>query len=153
VLRELTLSARARDRRRDNLNIHSAHNDPIQRLVIALEPGSYVRPHRHRTDPKWELMTRLSGLAVLLTFDDSGTVRDRVVMDSKSPIVEIPADTWHTLLAIEPGTLILEVKPGPYSPLPPGDFAPWAPAEGSPDAPAIVGWIQEAGVGDRFDRL
>jgi len=152
-LRNLTSAAGARERLRDNLNIHSSLDDAIQRLVIAFEPGSYVRPHCHRAAPKWELMTRLSGAAIMLTFDDSGMVLRRLVVDSETPIVEVPANTWHTLAALETGTAMLEVKPGPYVPLASGDFATWAPPEGSSDVPAFVAWIQQAGIGDRFGSL
>ncbi|MGD8861079.1 MAG: hypothetical protein PVI30_13820 [Myxococcales bacterium] len=37
-------------------------------------------------------------------------------------------------MALEPDTLIYEVKPGPWSAATDKSFAPWAPAEGDPGA-------------------
>jgi len=149
----LSESARGRSRLRDNLNLHSDLADPIQRLVIALEPGTYIRPHRHSAAPKWELMTWLAGSAVMLTFNDDGAVHQRTGLDPGSPVVEVPAETWHTLFAQEKGTVILEVKPGPYVPLSGDDFAAWTPAENSPEVSSILSWFSRASPGDRYPPL
>jgi hypothetical protein len=47
---------------------------------------------------------------------------------------EVPAGTWHALVALERGSVFFETKPGPYVPLTDKDFAPWAPEEGSEEA-------------------
>jgi len=139
-------------RRRQNRNLHAALTDPVQRLLNALEPGTYVPPHRHAAPAKWELMVLLTGRAVLLTFDDAGVVLERVDLDIRTPVVEIPPATWHTLTALEPQTVLLEVKPGPYVPVVPSDVAPWAPAEGSSGAAALEHWSRTAAPGDRAPR-
>lgn len=146
------LSAAARDsaRRRQNLNLHPALTDPVQRLLNAFEPGTYVRPHRHDAPGKWELFARLAGRAVVLGFDADGRVTDRIELDDARLLVEIPAGAWHTLAALEPGTVLLEVKPGPYVPLAPEGFAPWAPAEGTPQAVALERWFRVARPGERL---
>jgi hypothetical protein len=41
---------------------------------------------------------------------------------------------YHGFVALEPDTLIYEVKPGPWSAATDKSFAPWAPAEGDPGA-------------------
>ena len=51
---------------------------------------------------------------------------------------ELPPGTWHSLVALEPGTVWFEVKAGPYAPPPPADVAAWAPAPGSPEAPRYL---------------
>lgn len=73
-LHDLVLAAAAAPRRRSNLNLHAALDDPIQRFFNAMEPGTYVRPHRHTEAGKWELFVAISGDLALLTFDDRGGV-------------------------------------------------------------------------------
>jgi len=43
-------------------------------LFNAIEPGSYIRPHRHASDPREELLIAVRGLVALVTFDDQGAV-------------------------------------------------------------------------------
>jgi len=76
----------------------------------------------------------------LLTFDDQGKVTGvvRFGADRKGEGLtvgaEVPANTWHTVIALELGCILLEVKAGPFNPNQPKDAAPWAPDEGGPDA-------------------
>ena len=131
-LERATASARASARLRMNDNLHHM-DDPIHRLLNATEPGTYVQPHRHSDPAKTETMLVLSGRGAIVTFDDAGRVVERLVLSSAGPILvaEVPPGTWHTLLALEPGTVWFEVKAGPYEPPPPDDVAPWAPAPGT----------------------
>lgn len=141
-LRQLSGEAATRPRRRQNLNLHPWLDDPIQRLFNALEPETYVRPHRHAREHGWELMLRIRGAFSILLFDDLGTVVERVdlISGKGAAAVEIPAYAWHALVALESGTLMFEVKPGPYSAVEDKDFAPWAPAEGTTNARDFVAW-------------
>lgn len=133
-----TLSAQAvvSPRKRSHHNLHATLEDPIHRLVMALEPGTYVRPHRHRTPPKWELLVALRGRAAVLVLDDNGTVLHRAEISANGQCrgCEIPEGAWHTLAALESNTVVLEVKSGPYQKPPPEDFASWAPEENTPSA-------------------
>lgn len=151
-LQRLSAEAVATPRRRKNLNLHFSPDDPVQRLFNALEPGTYVRPHRHVLPAKWELMTVLAGRAALLVFDDDGVVQERIELDATTPVVELPPAIWHTLAALGPGTVLLEVKPGPYVPAAPEGFAGWAPAEGTDAARALERWFRAAHVGERAPR-
>lgn len=121
--------ARASPRLRMNDNLHRME-DAIHRLLNATEPGTYVQPHRHRTPAKVETLTVLAGKGAILLFDDDGEVVERALLGPGGPcyVAEIPAGAWHTLLALEPGTVWFEVKPGPYAAPPPEDVAAWAPA-------------------------
>jgi len=150
-LAALTVEAQNAPRKRKNLNLHPTLTDPVQRLLNAFEPGTYVRPHRHNAPGKWEFFAILRGRAQVLSFDDAGTVLERRELAPTGPVqaVEIAAGTWHTLVASESGTVLLEVKPGPYTPAGPQDFAPWAPAEDSSEAVALERWLHAARVGDR----
>ena len=63
------LSARAKRsaRLRANHNLHR-FEDNVQRMLNAIEPGSYVRPHRHMDPPKVEMFTLLRGCLALFFF-------------------------------------------------------------------------------------
>lgn len=148
-LNDLTRAARAAGRRRMNRNLHPALTDQVQRLLNAFEPGTYVRPHRHDAG-RWELFLILRGRAALLAFDDHGRVAARHELAAAGPmrLIEVPGGTWHTLAALEPGTLLFEVKPGPYVPLTDKDFAAWAPGEGEQRAAAYEQWFRRAQPGE-----
>jgi cupin fold WbuC family metalloprotein len=133
----LTSQAQSNSRKRQYRNIHESYDDPCQRLFNAIEPGSYIRPHRHASDPKNELLFAARGLMALVTFDDQGNVIEIVHFGADRSGVdlaigaEVPASRWHTVIALESGSVLLEVKAGPFDPQQPKDMAPWAPAEGS----------------------
>lgn len=125
------------------LNFHQESSDPLQRMFNALEPGTYVQPHRHLNPDKRELFVVLRGSVAVLLFSDRGeVVRREVLCPGKNPGIEIAPGEWHTLCALEPGTIVFEVKDGPYNPLTDKNFAPWAPNENHPDAPRVLqGWL------------
>lgn len=129
--------AKGNPRLRQHCNIHQSHQDICQRLFNAIEPESYIRPHRHATDPKDELLIAIRGAMALVTFDDQGAVTavfrfgtERHGCDMAVG-AEVPGNIWHTVVALEPGSVLLEVKAGPFDPKRPKDFALWAPEEGS----------------------
>ncbi len=151
ALRALTAEAAASPRRRKNLNLHETLDDPIQRLCNAFEPGTYLRPHRHSAPGTWELFIALTGRAAMLTFDDAGCVTARAELQAGGPVyaVEVPAGAWHSLVSLASGTVLFEVKRGPYRPTGENDFASWAPREGDAGAAAFVTWMANAAVGAR----
>ena len=132
-IKELQIKAAKSARKRGHHVLNPAPDDPIQRLCVAIDRGSYIRPHRHAEESKWELFIVLQGSASVLTFDDEGRITEKIELSSKgkAQAVEIPGNTWHTLAAQENGTILFEIKPGPYAPLHEHDFAPWAPMEGT----------------------
>ncbi len=154
-LHRLSAEAAACSRLRKNLNLHPILEDPVQRLFNALEPGTYVRPHRHPRPDGWELMLCARGAFSILVFDEQGTVLDRVDLSAAGgpAAVEIPGQTWHAVVALAPETIMFEVKPGPYSALTDKDFASWAPLEGDPAAETFVTWYENARSGDKAPRF
>ena len=150
----LVIEAQNAPRQRKNLNLHPTLADPVQRLLNAFEPGTYVRPHRHSDPGKWELFVILHGRAAALSFDATGIVQERheLAPTGGVQVIEIAAGTWHTLAALESGTVLLEVKPGPYAPAEPQDFAPWAPPEGTSAAVTLERWFRSARVGEPAPR-
>lgn len=149
-LRNLVARARVSARRRLNLNLHEHLSDPIQRLLNAGEPGTYTRPHRHSTD-RWELFALLRGSADVLHFTENGAIADRIKLraDAGSSVLEIPGGCWHTVLFVSPGTILLEVKPGPYVASADKEFAAWAPAEGDSAVKNYLEWLASAAPGCR----
>lgn len=147
---ELTARARRALRLRAHHNVHGDLADPVQRLFIAIEPGSYVRPHRHPPSQPWEFFMVLRGRLLLVLFDDDGRVsrREEVAADGPLRAVEIPAGSWHSVVALESGALFLELKQGPYMALSDDGFAPWAPQEGEAAAAAFQQWLLQAQPGD-----
>jgi len=143
---DLTVKAFESDRKRTHFNLHSELTDKTQRLCMAIEPGSYIRPHRHSKKGKWEVFVVLQGSASMLTFNNKGKVIDTVLLSENGPVhaVEVPENTWHTLASHESGTVMLEIKPGPYLPLPVKDRAPWAPDEGTDDAVKFEAFYRSA---------
>lgn len=136
LLDAVSREAQASPRRRRNRNFHPADDFPAQRLLNAVEPDSYIAPHRHLDPRKDETMIVLRGCLGLVIFDDAGAVARTAVLQAGGARagaccgVDIPHGTWHTLVALEPGSVFLEAKAGPYLPLVPAERAPWAPAEG-----------------------
>ncbi|MDR1382225.1 MAG: WbuC family cupin fold metalloprotein [Planctomycetaceae bacterium] len=127
LLDAVSTKAKHSPRLRMNYNFHPSPVDTIQRMLNAFEPGTYLRPHRH--PDREEVFLVLRGKAMLFIFEDSGKVRERIIL---SPIddsygVEIPPMVWHTLWVIEPNTVIYEFKRGPYQPLTKEHFASWSP--------------------------
>jgi cupin fold WbuC family metalloprotein len=147
---ELTARAKASPRLRVNHNIHTDLNDPVQRLFIAIEPGSYVQPHMHPEAEKWEFFMVVRGRLAALLFDAQGQVTQRRELTPGGDVsgFEIPSNTWHCVVALESGTIFFEVKQGPYAPLTDKGFASWAPKEGEAGMPEFQQWLVHAQPGD-----
>ena len=144
-LQQLSDKAGQADRKRANLNVHESLDADVQRLFIATEPGTYIRPHRHSEAHKWEFFMVIKGEIDLLIFDDEGTLSQRIVMAPEQVrAIELPANTWHSYVCKKTGTVALEIKQGAYIPTPETDFAPWAPAESCAEAADYLRWMSEA---------
>jgi cupin fold WbuC family metalloprotein len=133
VISEMTRHATKSQRKRVHLLLHAGHSDQVQRLVIFMQPGTYVRPHHHRL--QWEMLILIQGRGALLTFAEEGEIVGRLEMDAETPVVQIPAGTWHGFVVLEPDTVVMELKPGPYQP---SEFANWAPPEGDATATTFL---------------
>ena len=132
LLNEVTQKAKVSLRRRMNHNFHDDLADPINRMLNAFEPGTYIQPHKHENPDKREVFILLRGSLVVVFFDNLGNATDFVLLnrDKGSYAVEIPAGVWHSLFALESGSVVYEVKDGPYLPMNDKNFASWAPKEG-----------------------
>jgi cupin fold WbuC family metalloprotein len=146
TLDQLARQAQASPRRRANHNLHTDLADPVQRLAIAMEPDTYVRPHRH--PHTWELLYPLRGRFLVLYFDELATVTARSVLGEDSAALENPAGGWHAVLSLDTGGVIFEVKQGPYAPIAADDYAAWSPAAESLAAARLMNWYARAQPGD-----
>lgn len=137
LLDGVTSEAQASPRLRMNYNFHASLDEPIHRLLNALEPGTYLPPHRHAD--KEETYVVLRGSLLAFFYDDSGNITEKVDLNPSAGVygLEIPAGTWHSIISLETGTVIFEIKSGPYRPLPPEDIAPWAPAPSDVEGAAV----------------
>lgn len=147
-LKQQSATAAAAPRLRAHRNFHPELSDPVQRLAIAMEPGTYIRPHRH--PHTFELLLPLSGRFLVLNFDESGTVTRRVVLGEECAALEMEAGTWHSVLSLDNGGMIFEVKHGGYVPVSEQDSAPWAPAEGETGTQELMTWYAQAQIGDKY---
>jgi cupin fold WbuC family metalloprotein len=155
LLDELTAKAQASDRKRSHHNLHDNLDEDIHRLCMGAEPGTYIRPHRHFECDKWELFIALRGKVAVLTYDDNGCVKNRIELTAGGApcAIELSADTWHNFVSLESGSVVMEVKRGPYEPPTPNDSASWAPAENDDAAPEFGAWYLKAQPGDSYSKV
>ena len=139
-----TAAAQSSPRRRRNFNLHSNECDVSNRLLNAVEPGSYIPPHRHLDPTKDESFVVLRGRLGLLCFDADGKVTLKATMAAGTDVVgaDIPMGIFHSLVSLEPGSLFFETKAGPYCAIADKERAPWAPHEGDPGAVAYLTWME-----------
>lgn len=132
LLDQVARLARESPRRRKNYNFHKTYDDTLQRLLNAIEPYSYIQPHKHEDPDKREVFTVLQGRLLVVEFDKAGNITDHCIIEPShgSYGAEIPACTFHSIFALESGTIVYEIKDGPYSPINDKNFAAWAPKEG-----------------------
>lgn len=135
-IENLILRAKNSPRKRQHYNLHKSYDEYLQRFLNAVEPGSYIRPHRHITAGKTEIFIAFTGRFLVLIFDSKGNLTDHQILSpAKSPYaVEIAPDTFHTVCSLESGSVAFEIKDGPFDPAAAKDFASWAPEEGTPEA-------------------
>ncbi len=117
LLNEVTQQAKESPRLRMNHNLHDSLEAKAQRLLNALEPGTILPIHRHRHTAETYLLVR--GKIRVMYYNDRKEETESVVLDPKNGSygVHIPAWQWHTLEVLESGSVIFEVKDGPYMPL------------------------------------
>jgi cupin fold WbuC family metalloprotein len=107
-------------------------------MLNAVEPSSYLRPHRHADPPKSESLILLSGSLGFVTFLDDGTPDHFIHLHpDKTLALDCREGVWHTVVAFEP-SVVFEVKSGPHMAATDKEFASWAPEEGSAAADAYL---------------
>ena len=74
--------ARTSPRRRMNYNFHPQLDDPLQRMLNCLEPGTYIQPHKHENPDKCEAFILLKGKVLVVEFDETGKVRSHTLLEA-----------------------------------------------------------------------
>ena len=123
ILDDLTAQAKASQRLRMNLDLRNSPEDKSQRMLNAIEPGSPMPIHRHRNSSVTVVCLR--GRLVEEFYDDlERRCTDAIELTPDGPnlAINIPIGQWHTIHALESGTVLLECKDGPYEPLAPEDI-------------------------------
>jgi cupin fold WbuC family metalloprotein len=134
LIADLAHKAFNSSRKRINYNFHKEPGDPLQRLLNVMHPGTYLQPHKHENPDKREVFIALKGKFLALEFYEEGTIADFIILDPTTGnyAAEVPARTFHSIICLEPDSVIYELKDGPYDPNDDKHFAKWAPKEGEP---------------------
>lgn len=118
ILDQLTEQAKASPRLRMNLDLRNSADDQSQRMLNAIEPGSPLPIHRHRHTS--ETVVCLRGRLVWEYYDELERIcTETIELSPNGQVValNIPAGQWHTVKALESGSVILEMKDGKYEPI------------------------------------
>lgn len=136
LLQEVVKASRKSPRRRMIFPFHKKEHATLHRMLNAIQPDSYVQPHRHLDPPKAESIVVLKGSIKCFIFDESGGIQEIFVLTEGSAQfgIDVEPGVFHTFVALEPDTVVFEVKPGPYVQASDKDFATWSPKEGTPAA-------------------
>lgn len=124
-------TSRTSPRRRCILPIHRTQDAPVQRMLNFLQPGTYVRPHRHPRTGAVESIALLKGAIRFRIFEEDGSVKTEFDLRAGTPqsVVDIEPLVWHAFDVLEPDTILFETKMGPYDTQLDKEFAPWSEEE------------------------
>lgn len=113
--------------------MHCFHKpeDRLQRMINACLKGTYFAPNKSENPGKLKIFTALKGKAALLYFEDSGTIKECLILDEKGPVKsgEVPPGTWSSLVVLSAEAALYEMVDGKYDSATHKTVAPWAPAE------------------------
>ena len=114
LLDSVTAKAKESERLRMNHNFHSSLDSKAQKLLNALEPGTILPIHRHRHTSETYILLR--GRIRVMFYDNEGKEEESFDLDPLTGNygIDITAGRWHTLEVLESGSVIFEVKEGPY---------------------------------------
>jgi cupin fold WbuC family metalloprotein len=132
-------------RKRARLCAHPGPDDRLHEMLIVLDRGTYIRPHRHGS--KAESFHIIEGELDVVIFHDDGSVREVVRMgpysSGKAFYYRIMEPCYHSVLIHTPFALFHETTNGPFNRTD-TEFAPWSPAEGEPGVAEYVAKIRTA---------
>lgn len=127
-------------RRRKNYNYHQTYEEVVNRMLNAMQADTYVQPHKHEDPDKHEIFLILTGKAAVIEFDNTGKIIDYYIVEAGTGKfgVEIAPRIWHTIIPLVDGTVVYEIKEGPYSPLNDKNFASWHPKRATITAKFLI---------------
>ena len=117
LLDEMTEKAKNSPRLRAAYDLRTTPEDNSQRILNAVEPGTVLPIHRHRTST--ETIVVLRGRVRQNYYNEIGELTDSFELAPMSGIVgmSVPVGQWHALESLESGSVILETKDGAYAPI------------------------------------
>ena len=144
MIRSAAKASRESPRGRIILPLHKSEKETLHRMFNVIQPGSYVRPHRHLTPPKVESFIVVRGAICFVVFGSDGKIEQfhHLAAGSECFGIDVEPGIFHTFYALEEDSAVFEVKTGPYSPLSDKELPAWAPAESSASAAAYLKTLQ-----------
>ncbi len=132
LLDEMIVKSRLAKRGRAHFTFHKSDDDTMQRMLNAMQPGTYLQPHKHENPDKREVFLVLTGKFLVVEFDENGKITDHMILDAQSNFhaAEIAERVIHTVICLAPDSIAYELKDGPYDQVDDKNFAVWAPKEG-----------------------
>ncbi|MUM77105.1 cupin fold metalloprotein, WbuC family [Pseudodesulfovibrio sp. F-1] len=136
----LLAMSRQSPRKRVVQRLHKTLDAGTHRMFNALQPGTYIPPHRHLHPVKSETILVISGSVLFVRFTEDGGIADHTLLQpgTESFGVDVAPHVYHTYVALKPDTLIFEVKDGPFEKERDKDIPAWAPAEDAQEAEAYM---------------
>lgn len=147
LIRDLTNRAKTSSVKRELYLLHqldkktNTSKDPIQKLILAVEKGTYLIPHKHNLS-KTETTICIQGKVAVLIFDDRGRLREYCIIGPREDFLgtKTNTDNYHTSIALSNKSVIVEFTEGPYDANTHKQRAAWAPVEGSNEGKK---WVKE----------
>jgi len=91
----------------------------------------------------------LRGKVLAVVFNDDGSIREHAILNQATGTlgIEFEENCYHMLTSLESGSVVYEVKEGPFTPHTEGNSASWAPKEGSPETNSFLAKVfKELGI-------
>lgn len=117
LLNSLSSQAKANPRLRQAYDLRTTPEDGSQRILNAVEPGTILPIHRHRSST--ETIVVLRGKVVQHYYNENGnkTASYELAPNTAQVAMSVPVGQWHALESLEEGSVIFECKDGSYEPL------------------------------------
>jgi cupin fold WbuC family metalloprotein len=93
------------------------------------------------------MLVLLRGRVDVLLLSDGSELQQRASLNPAAPVIQIPMGQCHCAIVRETGSVVMEIKPGPYRP---NEFMAWAPEEGASTAGAFLNWAGDAEIGQSW---
>ena len=117
LLDDLSAQAKANPRLRQSYDLRTTPKGQSQRMLNALEIGTILPIHCHKTSTETLVMVR--GKLCEDFYNDKNEIIESIILEAggEVPMIQIPVGQWHSLEVLDEGTIIFEAKDGAYEPL------------------------------------
>jgi cupin fold WbuC family metalloprotein len=136
-------------RLRAHFNLHQSYQESIQKTAICLLNDTYIPPHYHRHAHQKELFILLAGQVKVVFFNQDGSVTKTELLETGG-MIEISANTIHTVFCMSEFAQVLEVKQGPFIANDCKEFLDWTIPENHQNSDDYIKWLKNAKVGEKF---